>query len=267
MTFDNLGEAADLERGLWPEDKPLGNHFSVRRALPRILDLLDELNLQATFFVEGLNATLYPEELRGIAGRGHELGYHGWRHEYWAGLSPDEESRLLEQGVHEMGELGINMHGFRPPGGRLNPATPSLLERLGFTYCSPAGKGAGKLGGIVALPFEWYLIDAYHYLPRFAGLRRSRTGTDSPLPPPALLRTLEEALQHLTRNGGYLALIFHPFLTAEEDRFGLLARILSKIKELSDDGALWCAPGREVAGWILSHPETRQPPHLDSTDT
>jgi hypothetical protein len=35
VTFDNLGEPADLERGLWPEREPLGRHFSVKRMLPR----------------------------------------------------------------------------------------------------------------------------------------------------------------------------------------------------------------------------------------
>jgi hypothetical protein len=49
VTFDNLGEPADLERGLWPESEPLGRHFSVKRMLPRILGILEELGLQATF--------------------------------------------------------------------------------------------------------------------------------------------------------------------------------------------------------------------------
>ena len=134
LTFDNLGEAADLERGKWPEDEQLGHHFSVRRTLPRILDALDESELRATFFVEGLNAELYPEALLEIAERGHDLGYHGWRHEYWAGLSASEEALLLERGVREMSNVGVRPRGFRPPGGRLNPASLSLLESLGFTY-------------------------------------------------------------------------------------------------------------------------------------
>src|SRR5215204_383525 len=50
VTFDNLGEAADLERGLWPDDEPLGRHFSVQRALPRILEKLEGLGLRSTFF-------------------------------------------------------------------------------------------------------------------------------------------------------------------------------------------------------------------------
>jgi peptidoglycan/xylan/chitin deacetylase (PgdA/CDA1 family) len=124
VTFDNMGEAADLERGLWPESEPLGRHFSVRRMLPRILGMLDELGLRATFFVEGLNAELYPKALLEIANSGHELGYHGWRHELWPNLSPSDEARLLAQGVHKMDELGVRPRGVRPPRGRQTPSSP-----------------------------------------------------------------------------------------------------------------------------------------------
>jgi len=86
VTFDNLGEVTALARGEWPADEPLGDHSSVTRALPRIMDLLDETGLRATFFVEGLNAELYPEALRGLADAGHEVAYHGWRHEPWSEL-------------------------------------------------------------------------------------------------------------------------------------------------------------------------------------
>ena len=64
VTFDNLGEASDLERGWWPEDEPLGAHHSVTQALPRVLAALDDAGLRATFFVEGLNTELYPDTLR-----------------------------------------------------------------------------------------------------------------------------------------------------------------------------------------------------------
>jgi tetratricopeptide (TPR) repeat protein len=41
ITFDNLGEAADIELGLWPQGKRPGRHPSVERTLPRLLALLD----------------------------------------------------------------------------------------------------------------------------------------------------------------------------------------------------------------------------------
>jgi peptidoglycan/xylan/chitin deacetylase (PgdA/CDA1 family) len=255
VTFDNLGEAADLERGLWPENEPLGRHFSVKRMLPRILGMLDELGLRTTFFVEGLNAELYAEALLEIANAGHQLGYHGWRHEYWPNLSPSEEARLLERGVHKMDELGIRPRGFRPPGGRLTSSSLELLENLGFTHCSPAGLGIGFLANLVVLPFEWRLIDAYYYLPRFGGLRKSATGSSEPLSPSRFRETLSAALQGVVRDGGHLTLLFHPFLEEQEDRFEIMRGVLEELRDLAEEGLVWCAPYRDVVSWVCERPE------------
>ena len=254
VTFDNLGEAADLERGQWPENEPLGRHFSVKRTLPRILDTLEELALRATFFVEGINAELNSEALLEISNSGHELGYHGWRHEFWPNLNHSNEARLLERGVRKMDELGVRPRGFRPPGGRLTPSSPELLESLGFTHCSPAGTGIGFLGNLVVLPFEWRLIDAYFFLPRFGGLRETDTGSSEPLPLVRFRETLSSALQGVVRDGGQLTLVFHPFLEEQEDRFGIMRGALEAVRDLTQDGLVWCAPCRDVASWVRKRP-------------
>ena len=268
VTFDNLGEAADLERGLWPESEPLGRHFSVKRTLPRILGILDELGLRVTFFVEGLNAELYPEALLEIANSGHELGYHGWRHEYWPNLSFSQEARLLERGVHKMDELGVRPRSFRPPGGRLTPSSPELLEDLGFTHCSPAGLGIGLLGNVVVLPFEWRLTDAYYYLPRFGGLRGTVTGSSEPMSPARFRETLSSALQDIVRDGGHLTLLFHPFLEEQEDRFEIMYGALEELRNLAEEGLVWCATYRDVVSWVRERPEAvGNGLRLDPTET
>jgi peptidoglycan/xylan/chitin deacetylase (PgdA/CDA1 family) len=254
VTFDNLGEAADLERGLWPEDEPLGHHFSVKRTLPRILETLEDLGLRSAFFVEGLNAELYPEALLEIVDSGHELGYHGWRHEYWPNLSPSDEARALERGVHKMHGIGVQPRGFRPPGGRLTRSSPRLLTNLGFTYCSPAGRGIGFLDSLVVLPFAWRLIDAYHYLPRFGGLRETFTGSSEPLPPIRFRETISAALEGTVRDGGHLTLLFHPFLEEPEDRFDTMRGALEELRILVEDRGVWCAPHQDVASWVRRHP-------------
>jgi peptidoglycan/xylan/chitin deacetylase (PgdA/CDA1 family) len=255
VTFDNLGEAADLERGLWPESEPLGHHFSVKRTLPRLLNTLDELGLRATFFVEGLNAELYPEALLEIVSSGHELAYHGWRHEYWPNLSPSREARLLERGVHKMDELGVRPRGFRPPGGGLTPSSPELLENLGFTHCSPAGRGIGFLGNLVVLPFEWRLLDAYYYLPRFGCLRKDATGSSEPMSPSRFRKTLSSALRGVVRDGGHLTLVFHPFLEEQEDRFEIMRGALEELRDLAADRLVWCAPYRDMVSLVRERPE------------
>ena len=115
LTIDNLGEARALERGTQPPEEPVGNDPSVTVALPWLLDELDAHSLSATFFVEGINTELYPDALRELTARGHQLGLHGWRHEEWASLSATDERDTLARGVEAFAGLGIEARGFRPP--------------------------------------------------------------------------------------------------------------------------------------------------------
>jgi peptidoglycan/xylan/chitin deacetylase (PgdA/CDA1 family) len=241
VTFDNLGEASDLERGWWPEDEPLGHHYSVTEALPRVLSALDCAGLRATFFVEGLNTELYPDTLRSLDAAGHEVACHGWRHERWGSLDAGAERASLERSVRGMRSLGLEPCGFRPPGGELTASSPALLRELGFAYCSPA-LGA-EAGGFPVLPFRWELLDAYHYLPHFA----DRRGSPEPLPPARLRETLLAELDATARAGGFLALLFHPFLCDTDERVEVLGDALARVRELVDTGAVRCAPCRDFA--------------------
>ena len=240
VTFDNLGEASELERGTWPEGAPLGEHFSVREALPQLLGMLAAEDIRATFFVEGLNGELYPEALAGLAAAGHEVACHGWRHEEWAELDAGRERELLARAHTALGAPT----GFRPPGGDLTASSAGLLSELGFTYCSPAGQEAGVRDGIAILPFAWTLVDAYHYLPRFA----ERRGSAEPRSPGEFAADLDRALAA----GRHSSVVFHAFLAEPEDRFAVVRRHLEAVRAMVDRGALWCVPYREVAARTLS---------------
>ena len=56
---------------------------------PKLLDLLKERNIKATFFVIGKNAAEYPDILRRIAAEGHEIANHSWSHPDLAKLPQD----------------------------------------------------------------------------------------------------------------------------------------------------------------------------------
>jgi peptidoglycan/xylan/chitin deacetylase (PgdA/CDA1 family) len=145
-----------------------------------------------------------------IAAAGHEVAYHGWQHEQWSSLNPAAERASLERGVEALDALGLRPVGFRPPGGALTPASWSLLREYGFEYCSPEGTDISVRDGLVVLPFGWEHVDAFYYLPHFAGLR----GAAEPLPP----ARLREAIGR----GDFVTLIFHPFLLEGEERFDVL---------------------------------------------
>jgi peptidoglycan/xylan/chitin deacetylase (PgdA/CDA1 family) len=215
LTFDNLGEVTALARGEWPAGAPVGEHWSVTRALPRILGALADFDVQATFFVEGLNAELYPDTLRELSALGHDVGLHGWRHEPWSKLDPVSERALLERGVAAFDALGLRPVSFRPPGGELTPSSLGLLRELGFSYVSPVGGEVVEAEGLTVVPFRWELVDAWYYLPSFGG----------PDDPAALRAAVTDALD----GGGDATLIFHPFLTDTPERFAVLKETLERL--------------------------------------
>jgi hypothetical protein len=55
------------------------------------------------------------------------------------------------------------------------------------------------------------------------------------------------ALDAAPRDGGFLALLFHPFLADSAERLAVIRDALARVRELADAGALVCAPCRELA--------------------
>ncbi|MGZ4169082.1 MAG: polysaccharide deacetylase family protein [Solirubrobacteraceae bacterium] len=227
LTFDNLGEASALQRGTWDPRTPLGSDPSVTRALPWLLDALDDSGLTATFFVEAINCELNPEALRMISARGHELGVHGWEHEVWGSLDADTERELLERATRAFAALGLGARGFRPPGGELTARTPGLLRELGFEWCSPAQDGPGGwdlIGdGLAVVPFDWELVDAYHLMERFGDLRASRGDARAPLDAEAAGRRMAATLGDAATPR---TVIMHPFLMLDPAWRGQVQRLL-----------------------------------------
>ena len=266
VTFDNLGEAAQLELGMWPADVPEGQHFTVTEVLPRLVDLLARRGMKAAFFVEGLNAEMYPDALRTIAAAGHEVAVHAWRHEEWAALDAESEAALLGRATDAMRSIGIEPRGFRPPGGGLTERTLALLAEHGYDYVSPAGEREGLLDGLAVLPFRWPLVDAYAYLPTFAGLRERYRGSPNPLTPEEMRGEMIAALRNHSEQQGHLTLLFHPFSVAftGDPGWEALDSVLRETVRLAETGTITMMRMDEAAAQILARPaELNHPPQLD----
>jgi peptidoglycan/xylan/chitin deacetylase (PgdA/CDA1 family) len=253
ISLDNLGEAMDLSIGTWPDDKPVGSHYSVTEVLPRLLDVLAEEGVRCTYFIEGWSTGIYPDAVNHVRGAGHEIAYHGWRHEHWPDLdSREREAELLSRGVETFRRFGITLRGFRPPGGGLTPWTLQLLRDNGFAYCSPAARRAGLLDGIAALPFRWDAIDAYYFFDAFAPLRRQFGDSEEVLPPSRLEAGMAASIDDAVASAGYLSLLFHPFLENEPEHFEAMRNVIRMVARHDD---IWCAPCSEHADWLLSNRE------------
>jgi peptidoglycan/xylan/chitin deacetylase (PgdA/CDA1 family) len=254
LSFDNLGEAAEIELGTFPEDAPLGDHVTATRVLPDLLNLLGARDVAATFFVEGLNAEVYPEALKTIAAAGHEVAYHAWRHEQWGELSAAAQTENLARGIAALHSIGLDIDGLRPPGGQLGSGGLGVLGEADLRYCSPAGEGVGVEEGIALLPFCWSHVDASCLLPGLDPVRERITGSPDPLDPEAFLAYLGEELDRLAGDGGFATFVLHlsMFDWWGEERLG---ELLGMLAERSRAGDLWVARFRDAAEHVLDRPQ------------
>jgi peptidoglycan-N-acetylglucosamine deacetylase len=246
FTFDNLGEAAEIEFGEWPADKPIGEHYSARRVVPTLLSRLE--GLRVTFFIEGWNAGVYPETLRSIDGAGHEVAMHGWRHEIWERQTEQRQRAVFMQALDAMRSLGLEPQGFRPPGGAGSAVLEELLRREGLTYVSDVGDHVEDHAGVVRLPFLWRGVDGVFLEPNLgkaAGVSEVGEGGVE-----ALYASHRQAIATAKATGSHAVFVFHPFLLGKDPAH--LEGLFSLIAEASSDPDLWVAPCRDVAQWVLS---------------
>jgi len=96
---------------------------------PRLLDILAEHGVRATFFVIGTRVRRYPEIARRIVAEGHELGNHTWQHplltEYGDGGVLSEIDRTQEVIWQTVGQVPAT---FRPPYGAISPRQSRMLH-------------------------------------------------------------------------------------------------------------------------------------------
>src|SRR5215471_14141582 len=100
LSFDVDNESYLLARGETSPTTLSAADFGAESGLPRILALLDRHQLPATFFIPAVSALIHPEMIPAILKSGrHEIGVHGWIHEFLPGLPANEEERLLNRAI------------------------------------------------------------------------------------------------------------------------------------------------------------------------
>jgi peptidoglycan/xylan/chitin deacetylase (PgdA/CDA1 family) len=99
---------------------------------PKVLDLLDEAGVKATFFVIGRKAEAHPELVREIAARGHGLGVHGHTHDRFLSLrSPKRVAEDLQLALDAVERAtGERPLLYRPPVGLTSPRIARGIERF-----------------------------------------------------------------------------------------------------------------------------------------
>ncbi|MFE4960118.1 polysaccharide deacetylase family protein [Streptomyces sp. NPDC056653] len=101
---------------------------------PRLLDILKQEDLHATFFVQGKgHIAKYPEILRRISDEGHEIGNHAWNHEDLTDIEVGDARQELTRTQGAIEKItGTRPILMRPPEGRTNRKVAKVCQDLGL---------------------------------------------------------------------------------------------------------------------------------------
>lgn len=238
--------------------------FGIHVGLPRLLDLFARYDLRATFAVPAVVAETYPDRIREIAARGHEVAAHGLRHEDVSRLAPDEEARRLAAttetlatitGGRPAGWYSLPRQGDPFAGGTISPRTIDLLIDAGYEYM---GNGMAddvpywwvtdfaSRRAILTLPYLCHFDDQFFLMfpapGRGSNLER----------PEALYRNWKAELDAQVTFGRCFTMVLHPYLTGWGQRLALVDALLTHVRQ---GPPLWNATAIDCARyWTATCP-------------
>jgi polysaccharide deacetylase family protein (PEP-CTERM system associated) len=114
-----------------------GRELRVEANTDRLLGILAERQVRATFFVLGWVAMRYPRLVEQILAAGHEVGSHGHLHRRVYDLTPEEFSSDLDAARRCLTQAGATtVMGFRAPEWSINDRSLCVLARQHYRFDS-----------------------------------------------------------------------------------------------------------------------------------
>lgn len=227
--------------------------YGMHRGLRRVLDVLKEYGIKATFFVPGLVAKTYEKQIKEVVAQGHEIACHGYEHENFALLPKEEQEQQIKKAVTILEEVsGKQILGFRAPEGELTMETLAAAKKYGMVYSSNLSDDTipyfmeTNAGEMMEVPIHWALYDfpyfGFNYGPAFpAGQGRIANYTQ-------VLENWLNEYKGYSENGLCYVLQLDPQTIGTPGRIGLVEELLTHIKQ---DGNVWFATGAEMYEYCI----------------
>ncbi len=224
--------------------------FGGRVGIWRLIELFDSHGVKATIFTPGRACELYPQAIRAAAKSGHEIADHMWEHRV------PKETALEEDHLAKTVAAIEAISGRRPVGTRSGHSA-GLLRKHGYIYRSEGSADqrphyvvdeSGE-NGLVHLPFHYAIDDAMFF--SFAWLG-SENAAQRITDPERVFELWWAAFRQQFREGGYLNICMHPFVSGRALRVAMLDRLITRMKTLP---GVWFPSCEEMARWCLEkHP-------------
>ena len=229
-----------------PPQQLAKGEFGGRVGIWRLIELFDSHDIKATIFTPGRICELYPASLRAAAKSGHEIADHMWEHQ--VPKDPDLEREHLRRAKDAIEKLT----GRRPVGTRSWHTRQLLLEE-GYIYNSHdtpdhrphyIGEPDGSKA-LLNLPFHYAIDDAMFF--SFAWLG-SDNSAQRMMDPDHVEELWWRMFEQCYRDGGYMNVCMHPFVSGRALRIAMLDRLINRMKALP---GVWFPSCEEVARHII----------------
>jgi peptidoglycan/xylan/chitin deacetylase (PgdA/CDA1 family) len=251
LSFDSDHESIPLVRRQASPGQLSQGEYGARVAVPRILKLLDQHGIKASFFMPAVIAQLHPDEPARLVAEGHEIGIHGWIHELNSKLDFETERDLQMRAADVLERLsGKRPVGIRTPSWDFSPHTLSITREMGLLYDSSLMADdepyeilqKGEPTGVVELPVEWIRDDYVYFNMDRSSMLRPHT------PPSAVLEIFKAEFDGAYREGGTFVLTMHPHVIGHRSRITVLERLIEYI----EGHDVWFATHEQVVRYCLS---------------
>ena len=255
LTFDVDAETPILAQGRHFADHLMTmshQSYGPDVGVPRILDMLDELQVPATFFIPGWVAEHRAGLAASIVERGHEVAHHSYSHRSPVTMAAGEERADFERALAVFARQDIEIRGHRAALWGASRQTPTLIAEHGLAYDSslmgddrPYRITTDSMP-IVELPVHWSLDDweQYAYLPD----PHIGSVIESPVKVAEMWRA---ELDGMRRYRCLFNLCVHPFLSGRPSRIMALRGLIEHALELGDVQFARC---RDVADAVNADP-------------
>ena len=229
-------------------------------AIPNIVEMFRRFQLHQTFFFPAWCMEQYPELVHAAQDDGHEIGLHGYLHEWPNRLSLEAEKALLEQSLGAFEKVtGTRPKGWRSPWGASSENTADLLAEQGFVYDSSLMGDdlpyvlETKKGDLIEMPIDWTMDD----WPQYVNVGDMDFMMPIKAPDDAMKVFLAEFDAAWEASGMWIA-NWHPFVSGRPSRLRQFARAIEYIQT---KGSVWFATLSEIAEHVrgLREAGTYQP--------
>lgn len=254
LTFDFDAESSKEARGRMSPTPISQGKYGARVGLRRILELLAQQKINATFFVPGVTVERYPHLIQMILANGHEVGHHGYTHHSPVKLSYEDEREQLQKGFEVWERVaGVRPSGYRSPAWDLSDNSIGLFKEFGFAYESSLMGDDFKLyrigtedggAGLVEIPISWLLDDFVHFeiVDNGAGLAA----------PSTVYEIWAGEFDGAYAENGVFCLTMHPQVIGRYPRIRMLERLIEYMR--GHEGVEFTTCSKAVAAWSKKNP-------------